>query len=1556
MKKTAGVLVLSYLCSNVLFAYTPESSFWSERRRAANLRKSGTSLSLAQGSSPLSNGSASLLTSFPSLTAGGVTGVLSKTVTESVPASFLSLHKELLNALPSSFGTLREISLPQGPSNNKVVVHIQDIHQNLDAQKNIGKAIDSLVVQDQVGLIALEGSVEPIDLEFVRAYPDKEPIRMSADYLLKVNMISGPIHTAYTSSKPLPPVIGVDDPIHYQANIEAYRQSAPRLDSVSRQVKELKTSLMPTKKSVFSPGLLAFDQAVQAYAEERLSLGDFVKAAQMCSPPSLPPTVRAFAEALKEEEALDFKKIELERNEWVERLVKKLSSAEVQGLVDRSLAYRLGNLHYADFYKHLTVLCRTKGVTMDPQGALAGYIRYVLRADEISPETLFKELTAMEKTIYTTLATTDAQRQLVARSRQANLLGKLAGFTLTPSEWADHESLAMATNGSPLPELTSFESFYREAEIRDRSMTANLIKAMTETKAKTSVIVTGGYHAAAMAKALTAEGYTVISFIPKVEKLDTATGSSYLHSFTAEKTPLEKIFEAPQLSLATNPLSPESEEAALGVGLAVSALGKGQRGFFSYFGLTGWEVETITPNTAIVETPDGKTLEVSKDGATGVVSSATPVAKSRNLRSTLRSSITGLVGVGSLLFPQIANAANAMTEFLGDWGLHVSTDSISLLGFGFLVLVGFVFLSLWMIGLLFGSSEYSKRMERRARVLEGVSPRKRGVPSSAGDQPSTTEKREFNRYQGFFTGLFEKLQITINFYDGTPPSVGTKSDVGINMTEMVAKTENPTALYGYGRNTHRYSPSVSLQDLLSRELNKEGAEVKLLELVVYQEGLKQIFEGVLAPLPNSDENRDEKTLNLYLKMMETVIKAKSHVSFEERLNLFFFLLVNAMNQLPYRMAQDLYESLRQNYDLSYQRLNQTLPSFDQTENRGEGQSTESAVAEEKDTFDFMSSQIGKFHLIIAADKHQRARIIEALSNSVTSYKGTEVDVLPQARGNVGVFSEAEKNEVLESLRRLRVLLGNPMVDRETPKEFLLIVSAQTKYLSSSISPRAKNIFLKSLSAQWRRTPGEVVREYQEQKADLGSTLASLLRRVVVAEDRVQSLNNNMRVNPLSPVNPLSERNVESPEQSPRAVRGLHDSVLDPVFRWMIRWASNKEFNRVAHAMDVFRQGFNVVAAPLLETYVFLTLASSLSPIYFASVAVFGFLIAHSAVEWFFDGLTFEEVRSRLKGRLLSAVVYLGLFMVLPVGDMAFWGVSILHGVKNFFTQWAVQQKAKRDAIAMMKIIVRQGDIKSVATENPNTLFPLDSAWSVRLLGVRPTFDGKPDLFVNDMEGQLLSGHSVYSDAFRKEWDEQRVLNEELADFRLSPIVKSLTRVLNPTKDPVQKAIDMAFPLRDNRPKAVGIVVSNENDLIALEDLINKSSRAGTEVSFLAIAKTEELRISIALVLSRIRSNSVDIDTHPVDITIQVADDILEGSVVNMSLMDEIITTWCTAQGTSVSLLVLPEGTLPAVGFLDLLPADSPLRQAVIYILGGVPLQVADFSQALKLGALLARQA
>jgi hypothetical protein len=88
----------------------------------------------------------------------------------------------------------------------------------LEAQKNIAETIKSVVggwplavgnqlpianSQPRISLIALEGSATPINLDKYRRFPDREAVRETADWLLKENKISGPVHALLTS--PIPP-------------------------------------------------------------------------------------------------------------------------------------------------------------------------------------------------------------------------------------------------------------------------------------------------------------------------------------------------------------------------------------------------------------------------------------------------------------------------------------------------------------------------------------------------------------------------------------------------------------------------------------------------------------------------------------------------------------------------------------------------------------------------------------------------------------------------------------------------------------------------------------------------------------------------------------------------------------------------------------------------------------------------------------------------------------------------------------------------------------------------------------------------------------------------------------------------------------------------------------------------------------------------------------------------------------------------------------------------------------------------------------------------------
>lgn len=573
----AAVLAVSYWGTQCLFAYQPEKSFWTERRSAAE-RQSPPLLA----SVPVGHTAFELLANqFPSTQQ--VSPALSTSVAETVPKGFIKDHAPLLSALSPSYGSIRKVCLPKpGSPPGPLILHIQDVHMNQDAQRNIGETVRALMESGQVDLIALEGSTEEINLQPFADTPHRQAVQMTADYLLRENKISGPIHAALTHAGQLPRILGIDDSVHYEANVQAYRTSAPTLEKTRQELKGLEWEMEAKKKTVFSPALFAYDQIVQAYRAGRVSLGEYVKTltsanasgqSNLIAGSSLSPSIRCFLDALKMEQTLDFKKVESERTRLLDRLTRALTTEETNALLAQSLAYRSGQLRYADFYGQLKTTCQKNGIPLNEFPSMDAYVRYVLLADKIDAERLLEDIGAQENTGYTRLIKTPEEKDLVSRTRQLWLTTKLVDFSLIPSEWQEYQT------GDKWDRLHSFESFYVEAQARDTAMANNLLRAIKESPKKSpgtmTILVTGGYHAKGMADQLTAQGATVISYVPKIEKIDTAQGAAYLSVFSQEKTPLEKLVQGKKLFLAADP-APSSLLKSLVPGLIVlSAMAMG---------------------------------------------------------------------------------------------------------------------------------------------------------------------------------------------------------------------------------------------------------------------------------------------------------------------------------------------------------------------------------------------------------------------------------------------------------------------------------------------------------------------------------------------------------------------------------------------------------------------------------------------------------------------------------------------------------------------------------------------------------------------------------------------------------------------------------------------------------------------------------------------------------------------------------------------------------------------------------------------------------------------
>ncbi len=425
------------------------------------------------------------------------------------------------------------------------MVLVQDIHRNADAQRAISTFLSALIDQRQLGLIALEGAFGPVDVGIFQRCPHQNSLRKVADYLLRENIIQGPMHALLTS-RSTAVAVGVDDEIAYRANVRAYREARTQAASAQRSLGQALEIYAQEKQQTFSPTLLALDNKISDYRRRKIGLGVYVEAlSRQNGKCRSAPNLNNFLEAYRLETSLDFARVESERQSLLTSLTPHLTPTETQMLTQAAIGFKSGSLSHADFYELLHRLCETKSFPLVRYPSLVRYFRYVAAADRIDGEKLFAELHELEQALLNKLARGPAEQRLLQEGERLYLTEKLLNFSLSKAEWREYKNLPSHETAP-----SSFERFYQQAEIRDEKMADNLLGQLARTSSNLSVVVAGGFHSSGIAERLVAHGFTVVNWTPRVAKIDSANGSEYLTAFAQEKMPLEKLVKGNPLFLA----------------------------------------------------------------------------------------------------------------------------------------------------------------------------------------------------------------------------------------------------------------------------------------------------------------------------------------------------------------------------------------------------------------------------------------------------------------------------------------------------------------------------------------------------------------------------------------------------------------------------------------------------------------------------------------------------------------------------------------------------------------------------------------------------------------------------------------------------------------------------------------------------------------------------------------------------------------------------------------------------------------------------------------------
>ena len=567
----ASGLAAVYLFTNAAAAHAAESAFWGERRRAARARFQPAT----DDSRPLYAQLPKNISSTPDLSAvlGQVSPQTAVNLADLGKAVAQTTDRRILDAAQAilPYGNVRFVRESKKPG-APLILHIQDVHGNLEAQKNMAEMMLALARDHGVQLAGLEGATGAFATDEFKPYPDQEAVKKVAAYFMKKDILGGPEYAALASEKPIT-LWGIEDPALYQANVKAVKSSLAARPHAETFLASLNGALDSLKKVHYTEDLQAFDKNQSLYDQGHEGLGDFVQTLTKFDGRSDAvlslkfPNVSRLLSALREEKTLNFSVVERDRSALVEKLVAKLAQADLQDLVRRSVDLRGGKTSHNAYHAYLRALCARNGLSLSAYPSLTAYMHYVAASEEIDREDLLKEMAALENSVQDALAKTADQKKLVDLSRDASRLKKLLNNEMTPDDWAAYKTRQTEITNLPSrlqsldqnatvrwPDnlatfLSPFESFCARAMDRNAALSGRLLEKMAQDKHPIAILVAGGFHTEGLMDTLANQGASVAVLTPKIGQVDPT--HRYLDAFAQDPLPLEKIFNGEPISIKT---------------------------------------------------------------------------------------------------------------------------------------------------------------------------------------------------------------------------------------------------------------------------------------------------------------------------------------------------------------------------------------------------------------------------------------------------------------------------------------------------------------------------------------------------------------------------------------------------------------------------------------------------------------------------------------------------------------------------------------------------------------------------------------------------------------------------------------------------------------------------------------------------------------------------------------------------------------------------------------------------------------------------------------------
>ncbi len=431
--------------------------------------------------------------------------------------------------IPLCVGSIKDMYISQPENEAKFsypisIVHIEDAHGSVEAQKNQEQILRHLEKEYGIKTIFVEGGVGKQKKELLRFFNEEDANLKLIDKLTEKGIVGG-VERFLFSDKSGAEVFGVENRELYLEELKLFREVYSHKKEASKILLKLKQSLKQEVAKNTNPNFKNFFREWIFQSEIQK---DFISRLGFLKKTALDILNIDLSNAREQHDFPQlvrfFKLQELEKQtEGTRETIKKEQTKLITWLAENNFSedYQAAFKNFLEEEKDIRsflekFLNETQDLGFEFQDypALVKLLGARLLGQEIRAEELLRETKRINEIILTALSKTHDEQRIVAQYKKYLLLKSLLELELTHEEYQEARGV-LAENDLPYAVRLALK-FYEVAIKRDDVMFEQMFAKIKDLNIQSAILITGGFHTAGLENIFKNKNLSYVRILPRI--------------------------------------------------------------------------------------------------------------------------------------------------------------------------------------------------------------------------------------------------------------------------------------------------------------------------------------------------------------------------------------------------------------------------------------------------------------------------------------------------------------------------------------------------------------------------------------------------------------------------------------------------------------------------------------------------------------------------------------------------------------------------------------------------------------------------------------------------------------------------------------------------------------------------------------------------------------------------------------------------------------------------------------------------------------------------------